>query len=415
MTEAPRKHLLHSLHPKNTIEKPNKGGRAAKSSQTSSIQIAQTRLGSQLRKLGRDSARSPAGRGAIDGPRSPGHGWPAKGTRAGSRALSASDPSLNVTGTHTFLQTFRLKDFRRFDVVRAMNNRRETHAAQGPPAPQAADTGVTQDVTQEQMRSPYFLFGKSSTKLSVSEGEALAFQHRRGLAVGVRKRGGARRGRGVFPAVRVWDQQHGRGWRRAGSGCAARTNRGSERHGALPGGSQGAPGRARPCSQPGSGAGAAPAARGGAWTPPRHTETSPGAARPRCSPGRTRSAAPNTAGPPRSHAGPAARGSAASPAGPGSLPTRGPLRSAPLPSSAPRPGPTAARRPKVSKCESRNFTGAELGWDGGGRPGCARPRRFVPSRGGNGLFRRLPARPGRSSRHRPPRRPRALPAPPARR
>lgn len=164
--------------------------------------------------------------------------------------------------------------------------------------------------------------------------------------MGVRKRGGARRGRGVFPAVRVWDQQHGRGWRRAGSGCAARTNRGSERHGALPGGSQGAPGRARPCSQPGSGAGAAPAARGGAWTPPRRTETSPGAARPRCSPGRTRSAAPNTAGPPRSHAGPAARGSAASPAGPDSLPTRGPLRSHPPP---PAPAP---RRPGAQKFPS---------------------------------------------------------------
>lgn len=180
--------------------------------------------------------------------------------------------------------------------------------------------------------------------------------------MGVRKRGGARRGRGVFPAVRVWDQQHGRGWRRAGSGCAARTNRGSERHGALPGGSQGAPGRARPCSQPGSGAGAAPAARGGAWTPPRRTETSPGAARPRCSPGRTRSAAPNTAGPPRSHAGPAARGSAASPAGPDSLPTRGPLRSAPILRPPPRPhGGPAPKSFQVR--EPQLYRGrAGLGW-----------------------------------------------------
>lgn len=59
--------------------------------------------------------------------------------------MSASDRSLNVTGTHTFLQTFRLKDFRRFDVVGAMNKRRETHAAQGPPAPQAADTGAARN------------------------------------------------------------------------------------------------------------------------------------------------------------------------------------------------------------------------------------------------------------------------------
>lgn len=143
----------------------------------------------------------------IDDPRQnapPGQGWRAKGRQGGNRALIVPDSSLNMTGTHIFLQTFGLKDFRRFEVVRAMNNRRVTHAAQEPHGHRQQTQGS--HVNQDRMRSPYFLFGKSGTKLSVSERDALSFQHRKGLAVGVRKRGGARRGRGVFPTLRVWDQ-----------------------------------------------------------------------------------------------------------------------------------------------------------------------------------------------------------------
>lgn len=60
------------------------------------------------------------GEGVIDDPRQkapPGQGWQAKGRRARNRASITSNSSLNITGTHTFLQTFGLKDFRRFEPV----------------------------------------------------------------------------------------------------------------------------------------------------------------------------------------------------------------------------------------------------------------------------------------------------------
>ncbi|KAM4892678.1 uncharacterized protein FYW23_008802 isoform 2-T3 [Sylvia borin] len=226
-----------------------------------------------------------------------------------------------------------------------MNNRRAAHAAQEPHGHRQQTQG--KHIPQERTRSPYFLSGKSSRKLSVSKGEALAFQHGRGPAVGVRKRGGARRGRGMFPAL----QQHGRRWRRARSGCASRTDCGPERHGALPG----APGRARPCPQPGAPPGRPrPHGEGPGHRPaaPKLRRERPGRALPPAEGARQ----PQTPrGRPAPTRAPALRRKAASPAGPGSLPTRGPLRSHPPP-LAPAPRQQGPAEPGAQKFLSTRGT-----------------------------------------------------------
>lgn len=173
--------------------------------------------------------------------------------------------------------------------------------------------------------------------------------------MGVRKRGGARRGRGCSRLF-VYTSTAGPAARaRSGFGRAARTNCGSERHGALPGDSRPCP--ALPAAGERHRGSRSRAGRGPDTAPP--TETSPGAARPRFSPGRGSSGAPNTAAPvpPRSHAGP---GGAASSAGPGSLSSH--TRPSPLLSHPPLPAP--APPPKSFQVrEAQLYRGrAGLGW-----------------------------------------------------
>ncbi|XP_066053571.1 WAS/WASL-interacting protein family member 1-like [Chamaea fasciata] len=278
-----------------------------------------------------------------------------------------------------------------------MTNRRVAHAAQEPHGHRQQTQGPP--IPRERMRSPYFLSGKSSTKLSVSEGEALAFQHTRGLAVGVRKRGGARRGVPGSPCMGsaarpgleegslrlpLPDRSRVRKARSVPGGLPALPAAGERRRGGL-----GRAGRGLDTAPPHRNfAGSGPAA----LFPRRNALSSP----------ERRGSAPLPRGPQRS--------GAAQPPQPGPAPFPRAARSAPILRPSPRPHGSRARPGAAPKSfqvrEPQLYRGrAKLGWAGlvaapwlrSAPPLCPVPRRKwalpAPPRPARPLFPAPPAAP----------------------